>query len=251
MVKYPKLTYFQFPICAAISLFLLSCAAPEKRPAPLPGYPKPYKIGKQWYQPLEHARGFQERGTASWYGKAFHGRKTASGEPYDMYALTAAHKTLPMGTYVRVSNLSNGKTVDVRINDRGPFVRGRIIDLSYEAARQIGLVGRGTAPAKIVALGSLQETVVGGKVQRAIVPGNYYVGDFTIQVGAFKYKENAVRLRDKLAQTYQNAHIVAYESDRGTFYRVRVTRCRRLDQARKYERLLEAAGYRDAIVVAR
>jgi rare lipoprotein A len=112
-------------------------------------------------------------------------------------------------------------------------------------------VGQGTAPAEIVALGSAKETVVGGKVQQVLVPGNYNVGDFTIQVGAFKYQENAVRLRNKLAQTYNNAHIVVYESADGTFYRVRVARCRTLDQARKYEKIMEAAGYPDAIVVAR
>ncbi|MCK4727601.1 MAG: septal ring lytic transglycosylase RlpA family protein, partial [Desulfobacterales bacterium] len=216
MIKYPKLCNLQFAICVALSLFLLSCAAPEKRPAPLPGYPKPYKIGKRWYQPLERAPGFRERGMASWYGKEFHGRKTASGEAYNMYAFTAAHKTLPLGTYVSVYNLNNGKRADVRINDRGPFVRDRIIDLSYEAAQRIGLVGPGTVPVEIVALGSVKETVVGGKVQRTLVPGNYYVGDFTIQVGAFKYKENAIRLRNKLAQTHKNAHIVVYESAKGT-----------------------------------
>jgi rare lipoprotein A len=254
----------KFAICVGLSLSLLSCAAPEKRlspllscaapekrPPPLLGHPKPYKIGKHWYQPLKHASGFRERGVASWYGRDFHGRKTANGEIYNMYAMTAAHKTLPLGTHVRVRNLNNGKTVNVRINDRGPFVRGRIIDLSYEAARRIGLVGPGTAPAEVVALGSVKETVVGGKVKRTLVPGNYYVGDFTIQVGAFQGKENAIKLRDKLAQTYKNAHIVVYESHKGTFYRVRVARCKRLDQARKYEKLLEAAGYPDAIVVAR
>ncbi|MBW1676694.1 MAG: septal ring lytic transglycosylase RlpA family protein [Deltaproteobacteria bacterium] len=252
MIKYPKLCNLQFAICVAISLLLLSCAAPEKRPAPIPGYPKPYKIGKHWYQPMKHARGFRERGTASWYGKDFHGRKTSSGEAYNMYAMTAAHKTLPLGTYVRVCNLNNDETVDVRINDRGPFVRGRIIDLSYEAAQRIGLVGPGTVPVKIVALGSLKETVVGGKVQRTLVPGNYYVGDFTIQVGAFKDKENAVRLRNKLGETYKNAHITVYESaKKGTFYRVRVARCKALDQARKYAGSLQANGYPDAFVVAR
>ena len=164
-----------------------------------------------------------------------------------MYAMTAAHKTLPLGTYVSVYNLNNGKTVEVRINDRGPFVRGRIIDLSYKAARRIGLVGPGTAPVEIVALGAMKETVVG----RKDMPGNYYVGDFSIQVGAFNDRGNAVRLRDKLAQTYKNAHIVIYESARDTFYRVRVVRCKTLDQAKKYEKILEAAGYADAIVVAR
>jgi len=251
MIKILKFCSLQLAISVAIFVFLLGCAVPGKRPAALPGYPKSYKIDKRWYQPLKHAHGFQERGIASWYGKKFHGRKTANGEIYNMYAMTAAHKTLPLGTHVRVYNLNNGKTIDVRINDRGPFVRGRIIDLSYEAARRMGLVGPGTAPVKIVALGSMKEAVVGGKVQRTLVPGNYYIGDFTIQVGAFKEKENAIRLKNKLAQTYKNAHIVVYESPKGTFYRVRVARCNRLNDARRYEKILEAAGYPDALVVAR
>lgn len=250
MIKHPIVYNLQFAICVAISLFLLSCAVPEKRPASIPGHPEPYKLGRHWYQPLIHTRGFQERGIASWYGKKFHGRKTANGEIYNMYAITAAHKTLPLGTYVRVTNLNNGNTVDVRINDRGPFVRGRIIDLSYEAAKQIGMVVQGTAPVEIVALGSMKETVVAGKVQRTIVPGDYYAGDFTIQVGAFKQKENAVTLKNKLAQTYENTHIAVHESVNGTFYRVRVAKCKKLDQAREYEKMLEAAGYPDAIVVA-
>ena len=251
MIKYPRLCNLHHAICTGLSLFLLSCAAPEKRPASLPGHPRPYKIGKRWYQPLKRAPDFRERGMASWYGKEFHGQKTANGEAYDMYAMTAAHKTLPLDTYVSVYNLNNGKTADVRINDRGPFVPGRIIDLSYEAAQRIGLVGPGTAPVEIVALGSVKETVVRGKVHRILEPGNYYVGDFTIQVGAFKEKENAIRLRSKLAQTYKNAHIMVYESAKGTFYRVRVSRCKTLDQARKYEKTIESAGYPDAIVVAR
>ena len=238
-------------ICVGLLFFLLSCAAQEKRPTSLAGAPKPYKIGKRWYQPLRHAYAYQEHGIASWYGKPFHGRKTASGEVYNMYAMTAAHKILPLGTCVTVHNLNNGKTVDVRINDRGPFVDGRIIDLSYEAAQRIGLLGPGSAPVKIVALGSMKETVVGGGIQRPLVPGDFYVGDFTIQVGAFKDKKNAVRLRNKLAKAHENPHIVEYECVKGTFYRVQVARCKSLGQARKYEKMMEAAGYPDAIVVAR
>lgn len=230
---------------------LLSCARPEKRPQPPPGYPQPYKVGKHWYQPLKDADDYRERGTASWYGRQFHGRKTASGETYDMHALTAAHKTLPMGTYVRAHNLHNGKTVDVRINDRGPFVRGRVIDLSYEAAKRIGVIGPGTAPVEIVALGSLKETEVAGKVQQTLVPGDYYSGDFTIQVGAFKERQNAEKLRNELALTYRDTHIGVYEGAQGTFYRVRVGRTNRLEQARKFQEILEAAGYEDAMVVAR
>jgi len=252
IVKVVKLSDLPLIACIGLLSFLLSCATTEKRPAPSPGHPKPYRIGKHWYQPVKHAHGFRERGMASWYGKKFHGRKTASGEIYNMHALTAAHRTLPLGTHVRTHNLNNNKMVDVRINDRGPFVRGRVIDLSYEAAKRIGLIGPGTAQVEIVALGSVEEREVNGKVQLSLVPGDYSVGDFTVQVGAFKDKENAVRLRNKLAPAYEDAHIVLYESPEGsTFYRVRVGRCEKLDKAREHEKMLEAVGYSDAMVVAR
>lgn len=251
MIKAFKFCNLSFPVCISLLFLLVSCAAPGKKPPFRPGYPAPYKIGKQWYRPMKHARGFRQRGIASWYGKKFHGRKTSSGETYDMYAITGAHKTLPFGTYIRIHNLRNGKKVDIRINDRGPFVRGRIIDLSYGAAKEIGLVGPGTAPVEIVALGIPKKTTVKGKVQRTFVPGNYYVGDFTIQVGAFRDKESALRLKNKLAQIYKYTHIVVYESNGGTFYRVRVAKCTTLGQARQYEKMLEADGYPDAIVVAR
>jgi rare lipoprotein A len=244
-------SFFRVLLTTALLCFLLSCAGPGKKPQPPAGYPEPYKIGGHWYQPLKDTHHFSERGLASWYGKGFHGHRTASGEVYNMYEMTAAHKTLPMGTYVRVRNFDNGKTVDVRINDRGPFVRGRILDLSYEAAKRIGVVGPGTAPVEIIALGFMQETKVGERVQRTMVPMDYHAGDFTIQVGAFRDRQNAVRVRDKLARTYQNAHIVVYESGQGTFHRVRVGRSDKLEQAREYERILEAAGYPDAMVVAR
>ncbi len=247
---FPK--HYTLPFALSISLFFLfGCATPEKEPSSLPGYPAPYKIGKQWYQPAKHARGFRERGIASWYGKKFHGRKTATGETYNMYAVTAAHKTLPFGTHVKVHNLRNGKKLVVRINDRGPFIRGRIIDLSYGAAKKIGLVGPGTAPVEIVALGTPKKTAAKADGKRTYVPGNYYVGDFAVQVGAFKERANALKIKNRLASAYKDVHIVAYESKDGTFYRVRVARCTTLDQAREYEKMLEADGFPEAIVVAR
>ncbi len=168
-----------------------------------------------------------------------------------MYALTAAHKTLPMGTYVRVHHQENGKEVVVRINDRGPFVRGRIIDLSYKAAKEIGLVGQGTAPVKIVALGRPRRTKVRNETRHTLVPDDYTVGAFSVQVGAFREKKNALRLRNKLAQTYKNAHIAVSENGGRTLFRVRVARCRTLGQARQYEKALRAIGYPDAVVVRR
>jgi len=199
---------------------------------------------------LPHARGFDQRGRASWYGKKFHGRKTANGETYNMYAMTAAHKTLPFNTNLRVINLENGKETQVRINDRGPFVRGRIIDLSYTAAKKIGMVGSGTASVKIVALGVADKstTVSGSKPSYHHV--DYYQGNFTIQVGAFTNRPNAERLRSKLIQSLKNAHITTYNDGYDTYYRVRVGRCSTLEQAAKYEEIMIKRGFPDAFAVA-
>ncbi len=113
---------------------------------------KPYRVNGQWYYPLLKADGYDETGMASWYGRDFHGKKTSSGETYDMHGLSAAHPTLPMGTMVRVTNLENGKHIDLRINDRGPFVKDRLIDLSYAAAKKLGYAEKGTARVRVQAL---------------------------------------------------------------------------------------------------
>ena len=167
-----------------------------------------------------------------------------------MYAMTAAHKTLPFNTNLRVINLENGKETQVRINDRGPFVRGRIIDLSYTAAKKIGMVGSGTASVKIVALGVADKspTVSGSKPSYHHV--DYYQGNFTIQVGAFTNRPNAERLRSKLSQSLKNAHITTYNDGYDTYYRVRVGRCSTLEQAAKYEEIMIKRGFPDAFAVA-
>ena len=112
----------------------------------------PYKIDGITYYPINSSAGFRQKGIASWYGRDFHGKKTANGERYNMHAYTAAHKELPLPTWVRVTNLENGKSVVVRVNDRGPFVRGRIIDMSYTGARMLGMVDSGIAPVLVEAL---------------------------------------------------------------------------------------------------
>jgi peptidoglycan lytic transglycosylase len=231
------------------ALWLYGCAKPAPPVRP-PGHPKPYRVGKNWYQPLSHAKGFKQKGIASWYGKKFHGRKTSNGEIYNMYAVSAAHKTLPLGTFVRVTNLENGKDIDVRINDRGPFVRGRIIDLSYKAAKEIGIVGPGTARVEVIALGMAPK---GSGTQDAIksyVPVDYEKGTFSIQVGSFLEKENAKRLRTKLDKKYKNAHIKTYFDGYQTFYRVRVGKCSTLSNALEYEQIMIDQGFLGAMIVA-
>ena len=133
--------------------------------------------------------GWRQRGYASWYGPKFHGRKTASGEIFNMYSMTAAHRTLPLGTYVKVINLKNGRSVIVKINDRGPYIKGRIIDLSYAAARKLGMIKDGVVPVEVIVLGKPDED----SVFSDFASGYYYV-----QVGSFKDWVNAITLAKKL-----------------------------------------------------
>lgn len=116
-------------------------AEPKAEPIRRGGPNQPYEAGGATYRPLPAEAALSERGLASWYGRKFHGRKTASGEIYNMHAMTAAHRTLPLPSYARVTNVANGRTVIVRVNDRGPFIKGRVIDLSYAAARKLGALG--------------------------------------------------------------------------------------------------------------
>jgi rare lipoprotein A len=219
--------------------------APPSAPQPAQpqGYPKPYQVFGQWYQPIPNAKGFKERGLASWYGKDFHGKKTANGEIYDMYAMTAAHKTLPLGTRVKVTNASNNREIFVRVNDRGPFVKGRIIDLSYTAAEKLDIIGPGTAPVIVEAVAAPP----GAQYAHANV---YFSGNFTIQVGAFADVNNARNLANELDRTYKNVSIQQALVDGRTFHRVRVGRCNSLEQAAAYEKALVEAGFGGAFVVA-
>ena len=153
-------------------------------------------------------RPYVEEGNASWYGPPFHGRRSSNGEVYDMNKMTAAHRTLPFNSMVRVTNLNNGKTAVVRITDRGPFVDNRIIDLSLAAAKEIESVGPGVVPVKI-------EVISGA---------DPFAGYFTVQVGAFKDKNNADRLRDRLSAQYSVVTIQQVVLEDGNFYRVRVGR---------------------------
>jgi rare lipoprotein A len=228
--KHPPAIYRRLAFCGLLIFLFYGCAAVEPPPTP-PGQPKPYKIGKNWYQPLAHAQGFNQRGRASWYGRDFHGKKTANGEIYNMYAMTAAHKTLPLGTYVRVRNLENNRKIEVRINDRGPFVRGRIIDLSYTAAKKLGVVGPGTADVEITALGT---------------PNRPDIAKST----AFSEWINAEKLRKKLARSYENVHIATHSDGNDTFYRVRAGKYSSLEEADRNEKFMIQNGYENAFAIA-
>ena len=151
---------------------------------------RPYDVLGSSYVPQTERRAYSEEGVASWYGKRFHGKKTASGEPYDMYAMTAAHPTLPIPSYVRVTSLASGKSVVVRINDRGPFHSKRIIDLSYVAASKLGYVGNGSTRVRVESLDPAAYDMKG----EAIKEGIY------LQVGAFASSGNAQQLLARLTR---------------------------------------------------
>jgi rare lipoprotein A len=235
-------------LCCLSIILAYGCGTPKKHP-PLKGTLKPYKVFGKKYYPLQDAYNFTQSGIASWYGKKFHGRKTANGEIYDMYAMTAAHKTLPLGTYVRVVNKDNNKEIVVRVNDRGPFVSGRIIDLSYTAAKKLGMDVSGTAKVRIIALGSRSKPNKKIQTPGSFTPANYSKGNFTIQVGAFKDRKNAQNLLNKLAKKYKNAHMATDLNDVGT-YKVRVGKCSTLQEAAEYKEILLKDGMRNVFTIA-
>ena len=179
--------------------------------------------------------GYTEEGNASWYGNPFHGRRASNGEIYDMNKMTAAHRTLPFETMVRVTNLSNGKSTTVRITDRGPFVDNRIIDLSRAAAQEIESIGPGIVPVRI-------EVISAG-----IDPTSGY---FTVQVGAFRERGNAEGLRERLNATYSPIFIQQVETADGVFFRVRVGRVSGEEAAKQFsEQLREREGFASAMVL--
>jgi rare lipoprotein A len=189
------------------------------------GTQKPYSVNGEVYYPKKTVPiGWTQRGVASWYGPNFHGKYTSNGEIYNMYAMTAAHKTLPMDTMVKVTNLNNQKSVIVRINDRGPFVRGRIIDLSYAAGKKLGLDITGTAPVKLV--------VVGFK-------GKNYVTGYKIQIGAFLRKEGAQKTAQKYKELGYNTEIIKA----GDFYKVYVVGFKSYNEAKRFKLINKLNGF--------
>ncbi|MBN2886120.1 MAG: septal ring lytic transglycosylase RlpA family protein [Chromatiaceae bacterium] len=234
------------------SLAQMPDAVPRIEPKSRYGNPASYVVfGKRYYTKAS-AEGHVERGLASWYGKDFHGRRTSSGEPYDMYAMTAAHKTLPLPTYARVTNLDNGRSVVVRINDRGPFHHGRVIDLSYAAATKLGVVRQGTAPVEVRAIdprrsnedetnlflaqaseplpvkAEAETTRVRASAQPAVKLSAAHLettesGQLFLQVGAFGDPNNAERLRERLTDRLSDPVQIENSERNGlALYKVRI-----------------------------
>jgi rare lipoprotein A len=205
--------------------------APESPAAAAPPARAP-KRGKA--APPPAPAGYTEQGNASWYGEPFNGRHASNGEIYDMYKLTAAHRTLPFETLVRVTNLNNGKSTTVRITDRGPFVENRIIDLSLAAAREIASIGPGVVPVRVEVLSPGMDPTA---------------GFFTVQVGAFRDRSNAERLRDRLVTAYPPVFVQQYDSPDGSYYRVRVGKVSGEEQARQFgEQLRMREGFTPFVI---
>ena len=206
--------------CAVATILLLSACAPLKPAAP---------VSTPVVVPLS------QQGIASWYGPGFHGKKTTSGSVYDQYAMTAAHQTLPLGSNVRVTNLANGKSVTVLINDRGPFAKGRIIDLSYAAARAVDMIGPGTTPVQMDVLDT-------GGYKLTAIPDQL---TYTLQVGAFSDPNKAQELKAQLEGRFDR-HVVIERHE--NYYRVRMGAFTDVDKAREYGAHLSREGLAAVLV---
>lgn len=217
------------------------------------GNKSPYTVFGRQYYVMASSQGYKERGTASWYGKKFHGHKTSNGEIYDMYGMSAAHKSLPLPTFVRVTNLANGRSVIVRVNDRGPFHGSRLIDLSYAAAYRLDMLSKGTAHVEIEAIVPGQPTQIVRQMApvttQAVVLAepevkpNYTSGQY-IQIGAYSSWTSAQTVKAKLQALVPDLGVIINKRD-GTnpLYRVQMGPVDRLATLNGIYRVLETAGF--------
>ncbi|MBF0171530.1 MAG: septal ring lytic transglycosylase RlpA family protein, partial [Nitrospinae bacterium] len=227
------------PLTLVLALALSACSADTARlrrqtgagsavssvPAPQGALKKsrPYTINGVTYYPLADAYGYEETGVASWYGKDFHGKKTANGEIYDMDGLTAAHKTLPLGTMVEVYSFDSERTQVLRVNDRGPFVGTRIIDLSREGARRLGIMEKGTGKVRVTALAAGVEKGPDHVPTPTAPLPDFEHGRFFVQVGAFTLRANAERMQGNLGYPLAQVRLVDWTARDGQrFTRVQV-----------------------------
>lgn len=194
-----------------------SDATPQVEPLSRYGNPAAYTVNGRRYKVLQSSAGYVARGLASWYGGKFHGRRASSGETYDMHAMTAAHPTLPLPTYVLVKNLKNGRKAIVKVNDRGPFYKGRLIDLSYAAARKLGIVATGTGLVEVRALDPRTSLLEQVAVDTDTRSPRY------LQVGAFSRQENAQKLMREIRQWgIHNVHLLTADPVTRLRFRVRI-----------------------------
>jgi rare lipoprotein A len=230
-------------------------AVPRAEPLSRYGNPPSYEVFGQTYHVMNSADDYVERGVASWYGTKFHGRRTSSGEPYDMYAMTAAHTSLPLPTYVQVTNLGNRRSVVVKVNDRGPFARNRIIDLSYAAAHRLGMVEQGTALVEVRALnpGEPQRHMASGGAPSPLPVASgsgSAAAAVYVQVGAFASRHNAEQLLARL-NGHDLGQVAIKEAQRADspVYRVRIGPLDSVELADRTVHGLERIGLSDYHIV--
>ncbi|MCP4126147.1 MAG: septal ring lytic transglycosylase RlpA family protein [Gammaproteobacteria bacterium] len=218
-------------------------AVPRAEPRSRSGNPRSYTVLGRTYRVMQDSRGFSEQGVASWYGTKFHGQRTSSGETYDMYAMTAAHKSLPLPTYVQVTNLRNGREIIVKVNDRGPFHDNRVIDLSYAAATKLGIAASGTGLVEVRALDPSRGQSRPTRNNLALPDRD---ADIYLQVGAFTDQSNAERLsrrlQDSMSKPVRIQTAVGYDQ---TMYRVQVGPMQNVEQADAASMRLAQLGIRD------
>ncbi|KAF0192339.1 MAG: rare lipoprotein A [Gammaproteobacteria bacterium] len=221
-------------------------AVPRVEPRSKYGNPPTYEVFGQRYHVMEVSDGFVEQGIASWYGTKFHNQRTSSGETYDMYAMTAAHKNLPLPTYARVTNLENGRSVIVKVNDRGPFAKNRVIDLSFTAATRLGIIAKGTGFVEIRALDPRhpQTPLPAGQA-----PGQH--ANVYLQVGSYTTRDKAERMLDRVNRALPvGAHIAEGVATQRTYYRVRIGPISSVAEADKIAAILTESGIEAPRVVA-
>src|SRR5712692_869694 len=218
-------------------------AIPKKEPLSNSGN-SPYTVFRKTYYPLPTMKGYRERGGARSYDKKFHGKKTSIGERYDMYAMSAAHKTLPLPCYERVRNLRNGRAVIVRVNDRGPFLENRLIDLSYAAAGKLDILGNGTGLVEVEAI-SLDEPAIMHVADEPPVK----IPQVFVQVGAFAARENAEKLRARLeGADLKSVRIFSEHQGQATLYRVRIGPLASAEESDAVIARATQAGIADAMI---
>jgi rare lipoprotein A len=222
---------------------------PETTPSTQGNPPSYVVFGKRYYV-LDNSDGFVQRGVASWYGTKFHGRPTSSGEIYNMHEMTAAHKTLPIPVYVHVRNLDNGRSAVVKVNDRGPFISGRIIDLSYAAAKKLGVDGPGTANVEISVLASGEREPTRAVRSIPLAPSLDDDLPLFIQMGSFASQMNANNLVQSLLDSNEKAvKISELQTDAGLLYRVRVGPLFDIEEANVILSRLRDKGFQTARIV--
>lgn len=254
----------------------LSDAVPVYQAPVRAGNKSPYTVWSKQYSVLASNDGYVTRGTASWYGEKFHGHKTSNGETFNMYQMTAAHKSLRIPSYAKVTNLSNGRSVIVRVNDRGPFHGDRLIDLSYAAAKKLGYQPHGTAKVEVAAItvkpdGSMfmagepyaprskkpakaapisKKTVAAGGEPQEPSSASQGSGGLFVQLGSFSSRDPAEKLHNRARSLLDNpVRVRAVETASGRFHRVQVGPFQDEDSARKTQNFLEAKGFSQSIVL--